>query len=126
MSLTEAQREDIERRVDDGVWFLDHVIPDWADHVDLSMLDMQAWRFGFPSRCERGCVAMQVVGRDFEEAIADLALYDSDLFHAFAAFSSAASQYVGNAGWYYAHEVWQEAILDRRPRRLIGGEKIAC
>jgi hypothetical protein len=119
-ALAEAQRADIEQRVDDGVWFLDHVIPDWADHVDLSKLDMGAWDADENEGC--GCIAMQVAGQR---------LYYPDATDALGIepdFPTGADLGMSDLGKhgenYYAHELWQEAVLDRRPNKLIGGERI--
>lgn len=114
MTLTAAQREDIERRVDEGVWFLDHVMPDWADHVDLSRLDMGTASAAYGC----ACIATQVTGAGwFYSAVEDLGVGEGneDAILGFDGFGPV-------EGWAYAHELWQEAVLERRPHKLIGGE----
>jgi hypothetical protein len=126
-ALTEAQRADIEQRVDDGVWFLDHVMPRWADRVDLSKLDMTAWAADVGC----GCIAMQVTGQRyyFPEATDALGIArrfpsGADLGLTALGDGPTGRPEYGRDGWAYAHELWQEAVLDRRPNKLIGGERI--
>lgn len=123
MSLTAAQRADIEQRVDEGAYFLDHVVPGWAYKVDLSKLDLEAYFMEAPDSC--GCVVMQVLGGHFmPEHLGVIGSREAGAL-AFAFLSEAGGHFVGNEGWYYAHELWTEAVLERRPNVLVGGERVA-
>lgn len=120
MDLTKAQRADIEQRVDEGANFLDHVVPGWEHRVDLSKLNMGAY-FLDSNGC--GCVAMLVVRADYDAAMN--AMLGDKLWPIW----SREAQELGFGGfydgeWVYAHEMWQEAVLERRPGVLVGGERV--
>ena len=113
MSLTEAQRADIEQRVDEGVYFLDHVVPGWAYKVDLSKLDLRAEHH---SHGQCGCIVMQVTGEDY---LAGRELIGLGMYSGWGS-----GFVVGDDELEYAHELWTEAVLERRPNVLVGGERV--
>lgn len=123
MNLTEAQKADIEQRVDEGTYFLDHVMPSWAYRVDLSKLDLDALDEG-DAPC--GCIVMQVTDRRYVDGLLQLGNPDGwRLGFDGLGFFEDGCTYNGDA-WFYAHELWQEAVLERRPNVLIGGERGAA
>lgn len=114
-------REEIENKVEEGAYVLDILMSDWAWHVDLSKLDIKNYQ---------NCVLGQLFGdisaglRRLTDNYGERSRFVRELgFDGFGThgYGLHDDPFVTER-WAYAHEMWQEAILDRRPNVLIGGE----